>query len=75
MIKYYCDRCGKEMGKQEFVDVSLDADIIREQRENSFAKMECHLCDECTELFKVEVNKVLEPYKTAYRKEKFIEKA
>lgn len=75
MIKYYCDNCGKDMSKQESLDVRLEADVRGEDVDNFYAKLGCHLCDECAELFKVQVNKILAQYKTAYRKDKFIEKA
>lgn len=47
MIKYYCDKCGKELNPEDIVPWTIHKDLCKAI--NKFV----YLCDECEKEFKI----------------------
>lgn len=76
MIKYYCDSCDKEVSKEDVVKVQLKTYLTYDSSkgEPKHAHLEGHLCMECSEMYKKEINQVI-GLLTSSNKEKFVERA
>lgn len=74
MIKYYCDKCGKELTREDVIEVGLIGRLLYSSKITS-AHVNGHLCVECSEIYKKEINQIIGSFHTFLSKEKFIENA
>jgi hypothetical protein len=77
VIKYYCDNCGKELTRENVVDLELKTFLIYDcsiKDEPVRANIDGHLCMECAETYKKEINQIIGGFTTSKRN-KFIELA